>query len=329
MRTAGSTGLRIAMAAIGCCALVAQGAHAPGPQRPIGELPVVATLKVGTTADWVAVTNDAVWVGSTGPFAVHHINPKTNRIVASVELPGEPCAGLAVGFGSLWVPLCTQPASLARVDLESNRLVSVRKVPGVAGEGSVTTSDDSVWLITDQAGSELSRIDPKSATVRQTVSVPKGSFNPMHHKGLIWITRVDGAEVTAVDAKTGAVVATAATGPKPRFLAGAGGMIWTLNQGDGSLTQIDATAHRALQTIPLLTPGSGGDIRAVGDEVWTTMKRVPLTLIDAKGVKVRCQWVGPGGDSLGIGHGSIWLTDYRGGTVSRITLADARTCASS
>src|SRR6185503_11473671 len=95
------------------------------PQRPMADLRVVATVNVGETADWVAVTRDAVWVGSTGPHAVHHIDPRTNRIVASVMLPGEPCAGLAVGFGSLWVPLCTKPASLARVDLKSNRLATV------------------------------------------------------------------------------------------------------------------------------------------------------------------------------------------------------------
>ena len=28
-------------------------------------------------------------------------------------------------------------------------------------------------------------------------------------------------------------------------------------------------------------------------------------------------------DSLGIGHGSIWLTDYHGGTISRIDLSEA------
>jgi virginiamycin B lyase len=33
--------------------------------------------------------------------------------------------------------------------------------------------------------------------------------------------------------------------------------------------------------------------------------------------------VGPGGDSLGIGHEAIWLTDYHAGTISRIELEDA------
>src|SRR5580658_8040899 len=94
----------------------APGATAPAESadvapRSISELVPVATFALGKTADWVAVTSDAVWVGSTGPFAVHRIDPNTNRVIAQVALAGAPCAGLAVGFGSLWVPLCTPTPS--------------------------------------------------------------------------------------------------------------------------------------------------------------------------------------------------------------------------
>jgi virginiamycin B lyase len=96
-------------------------------RRPIGELNRTAVIHLGKTADWVSITPDAVWVGSTGPFAVHRIDPKTNRRIATVRLPGEPCAGLAIGFDSLWVPLCGAVPLLAKVDLKSNQLVSVFK----------------------------------------------------------------------------------------------------------------------------------------------------------------------------------------------------------
>src|SRR5450432_3483118 len=66
-------------------------------RRPISELKPQATFKLGKTADWVAITADAVWVASTGPFAVNRLDPRTNTRLASVELPGEACAGLAVG----------------------------------------------------------------------------------------------------------------------------------------------------------------------------------------------------------------------------------------
>jgi hypothetical protein len=38
---------------------------------------------------------------------------------------------------------------------------------------------------------------------------------------------------------------------------------------------------------------------------------------------VRRQWLGAGGDSLAVGHDSIWLTDYHRGVILRLRLADA------
>jgi hypothetical protein len=69
-------------------------------RRAMSELIPLATIHLGKTADWVAITPDAVWVGGTGPFAVHKIDPQTNTRVATVKLQGEPCSGLALGFGS-------------------------------------------------------------------------------------------------------------------------------------------------------------------------------------------------------------------------------------
>ena len=286
--------------------------------RSMSELKSKVTLHLGKTADWVAIAPHAVWVGSSGPFAVHEIDSKTNKRIATVRLPGEPCAGLAIGFGSLWVPLCGKPKMLAKVDLESHRLVSTFAVGPAAAEGGVTVSPDSVWLV-DKDGS-LARIDPDTGVVRQTVRVPPGSFNPFYRDGEVWVTRAGGAEITAVDAVTGVVSASAQTGPGPRFLTAGAGAIWTLNQGDGSLTRVDLMTKKTTKTIALGTPGHGGDISFGGGMVWTTVWKTPLSVIDGASATLLCQWRGPGGDSLGIGDGAIWLTDYRAGTLSKFDL---------
>jgi streptogramin lyase len=291
--------------------------------RAMGELVPQATIHLGKTADWVVVTPDAVWVGSTGPYAVHRIDPKRNKLVATVPLAGEPCAGMTAGFNSLWVPLCGSPATLARVDLRSNALTAVFTVGPAAAEGGVATSPQGVWLVLDKFG-KLARIDPGSGAVQQIVSVPPGSYNPIYRDGVIWVTRADGSEITRVDAANGKILSSIPTGPGPRFLAGGDGKIWTLNQGDGSLTRIDAQNVGLTKTIALGTPGHGGDIALGGGMVWTTMPKVPLSAVDVATGAVQCQWVGPGGDSLAIGHGSIWLTDYNAGTISRIDLGQAQ-----
>ena len=322
---------RLAAAAIAIGFLVSHAFDAEArdaARRPMSELKPQAVLHLGKTADWVAITPDAVWVGSTEPNAAHRIDPRTNAVVATVALDGEPCAGLAVELDSLWVPLCGTSPTLAKIDLATNRLAASFKVAGVSSEGGVTTSADSVWLVVDKDGT-LARIDPANGEVRQKVRVPAGSYNPRFNEGVVWVTRADGAEITAVDAKTGEIGATVRTGPGPRFLTAGAGAIWTLDQRDGTLTRIDASGTHATKTIALDTPGHGGDIAFGGGMIWTTMMKTPLSMIDAATNTLRCQWTGAGGDSLGIGHGAIWLTDYHGGTVSRYDLDETkRVCAS-
>jgi streptogramin lyase len=315
-----STPAVIALILLGVCARAAPAASA-AQVHPIAELKPQAVLHLGATADWVAITADAVWVGSTGPHAVHRIDPQSNRVVATVPLPGEPCAGLATGFGSLWVPLCTNPSSLARVDLRRNALTAVYKVGPAAAEGGVTTSLDSVWLMGDAKGTLL-RIDPQSGTVRQKIALASGSYNPRYHNGRVWVTRAEGAQVSSVDADTGKIIAVTASGPHPRFLAIDAEAVWTLNQGDGSLSRIDPATQRLVTGVALKTPGHGGDISLGGGLVWTTMIKTPLSAVDASTNTLLCQWVGAGGDSLGIGHGAIWLTDYHGGTITRYGLEE-------
>jgi virginiamycin B lyase len=290
-------------------------------QRPFAGLKPAATIRVGKTADWVAITTDAVWVGSTAPNAVHRIDPTTNREVARVTLPGKACAGLVPGFGSLWVPLCAARPALAKVDLSSNRLVAVLGF-GTAAECGITASEDSIWLVVDDQGT-LARIDPAKESISQTVHLPPGSCNPRYSHGVVWVTNAKAAELTAVDAKSGAILSTIPTGPQPRFLTDGADSIWTLNQGDGSLTQIDMRTRRATGSVALGTPGHGGDIAFGASMVWTTMIGTPLTAIDPTTRGVVRQWVGPGGDSLAFGHNGVWLTDFHKGTIARFRSEDA------
>src|SRR5205085_5884606 len=179
-----------------------------------------------------------------------------------------------------------------------------------------------VWLVVDKDGS-LARIDSRTGKIHQIIRVPRGSYNPHYADGLVWVTRAEGAEVPAIDSRPGAIVATVPSGPNPRFLTAGAGAIWTLNQGDGSLTRIDIHSRKVTNTIPLGIPGHGGDISFGRGMIWTTFKNVPLSVIDAASVALHCQWTGPDGDSLSVADDAIWLTEYHAGTISRIDLKDA------
>jgi virginiamycin B lyase len=305
-------------------AVATQPANAPKPgvkglQVPFAALKSSARLRIGGTADWVLVTGDAVWVAGTKPYSVQHIDPITNRIVAKIALPAEACSGLAFGFGSVWVPVCGKKPALVRVDAQQSKVIATLPIPPAGKEGGIATSIDSVWMVTDKAGT-LNRIDPSTNSVRQKIRLPPGSYNPLFSDGIVWITGVESGVVTAVDADTGKVLESVPVGPKPRFFTAGAGSIWTLNQGDGTVTRVDEKNRKVIATIQVGIPGAGGDIGYGADSVWPTVFDVPLTRIDATTNRVVKQWTGKGGDSLRFGFGSLWITDYKRGLLSRIPI---------
>ncbi len=292
-------------------------------QVPFSSLKPSATIKVGGTADWVLIGEDAVWVASTNPSAVVRIDPATNQIVAVVAVPGEACSGLASSFGSVWVPICGTHAGLVRIDANANKVSAILPEAPAGPEGGIASSDDSVWMVTDKKGT-LIRIDPVHNTVRQKITIPPGSFNPVYGHGTVWITGVESNVLIAVDASTGRVLDSISVGPKPRFLTSGGGSIWTLNQGDGTISRVDEKSRRVVATIAAGTPGPGGDIGYGADSVWSTVFDIPLTRVEAATSAVVTQWVGQGGDSLRVGFDSLWITDYRKGLISRIPMDELK-----
>jgi len=283
----------------------------------MSELKPTATIELGGKPDWTVVTDDAVWVSNSELHAIQRIDPKANKVVAKVDLAGEPCSGLAFGFGSVWSPICEGQKGLARIDAKTNRVIAVLPVVPVDSEGSIAVSDDSIWLATGHDG-RLARIDPNTNSVRQEIHLPVGSYNPMHSDGIVWVTSVEKGVLTPVKADSGEVLAPIAVGPKPRFLTAGAGSIWILNQGDGSETRVDAKTRKVISNISAGIPGYGGEICYGHGAVWATVIEIPLTKIDAKTSRVVKQWVGPGGDSVRYGLGSIWLTDLLHGKMLRL-----------
>jgi virginiamycin B lyase len=323
--------MKVALALILAASTLATVAQTPGSegnvpkpgikdvQVPFASIRASATIKVGGTADWVLVTDDAVWVASTKPYAVLRIDPSTNKILATIRVPGEACSGLASGFASIWVPLCGKKAALVRVDATRNRISAILPILPAGPEGGITASEDSVWIVSDKNGT-LNRIDPSTNHVRQKISILPGSYNPLFSNGIVWVTGAESSLLTAVDAATGKVLESMPVGPKPRFLTVGGGSVWTLNQGDGTVSRVDEKSRKVIATIQVGIPGAGGDIGYGGESVWPTVLAVPLTRIDASTNKVVRQWVGKGGDSIRLGFDSLWLTDYKQGLLSRISI---------
>ncbi len=105
----------------------------------------------------VAVDEGAVWVTSPNRGIVTRLDPKTNEVVAEIEVPGFP-EGIVSAFDSVWVASPDPPDGVngvvSRIDPATNEVVLAIPVDNLpeylaAGEGGVwvTSNDGTVKLI--------------------------------------------------------------------------------------------------------------------------------------------------------------------------------------
>jgi len=294
------------------------GVATPGVRREMSSLTPEAVFQTEGSPDWQVTTAEAEWVSNAPKGTVHRLDPKSNTVTAVIPVGKRPCSGLAAGFGSIWVPNCGDK-TISRIDIQTNQVVATIPVAPAASEGGIAASPETVWLVTDAKGI-LSRIDPASNMVTAEVIVPPNSAGVTYGEGAVWVTSPDSNMLTGVDPHTNTVIHSVEVGPQPRFVTTGAGSVWTLNQGDGTVSRVDAKTGTVLAHIEVGVPGTGGEIAFGDGHVWATVFEIPISEIDPATNQVVKQWFGPGGDSIRVAHGSIWLSNLRDGNVWRLSL---------
>ena len=66
--------------------------------------------------------------------------------------------------------------------------------------------------------------------------------------------------------------------------------MWTLNQGDGSISRVDVATNKVVATIQAGLSGRGGEIAVGEGSVWVTLFEFPITRIDPSTNKVAQQF---------------------------------------
>ncbi len=291
------------------------GVSTPGVKIPITKLTPDAVFDVPGVPDWLAI-DEQVWVSNAPKNSVSRLDPKTNKVLATISVGKEPGSGLATGFGSLWVPNCGD-GTISRVDLEKGEVTATFRCPVADSEGGLATGAGSVWAVKD-SGDKLVRIDPAKNEIAAEIAVPAGSVAVAFGEGAVWVTSPAMSVLTRVDPATNKLVETIPVGPKPRFLTVGAGSVWTLNQGDGSISRVDAKTNKVVATVAAGIPGGGGEIAFGEGSIWATVWEYPITRIDPATNAVVQQFTGAGGDSIRVGHGSVWLSNVRMGNVWRL-----------
>ncbi len=218
----------------------------------------------------IATGEGFVWVPDVGAKKLYQIDPKTNAIVNTFDLPISGSEGsIAVGAGSVWIA-----------------------VDNAQGKSR-----------------EMKRLDVKSGKIVETIQFPDSAAGVTFENNTAYVTSPSGGEVYAIDASTNKLKERIKVGAGPRFISSGAGSVWVLNQQDGNVVRIDPKTNKVISTIDAKLPGGGGDITYGEGSIWVTMPGVPVVRINPETNKIEEEYKGYGmGDAIRVGYGSVWVS---------------------
>lgn len=173
------------------------------------------------------------------------------------------------------------------------------------------------WATSYDEGT-LTRIDPSTSTVVQTIPVGHGASGVAIDAGDAWVAEALNDRLARVSLATNQVVEQIPVGQGPVAVAAGAGAIWVANDGDGTVTRVDPSTGAVSRTTPV---GSSPVAVAVGDGgVWVALQGSnSVAQLDAQtGQVVRTISVGSGPSAIAIGSGGVWVTNQLDSTVSLI-----------
>ena len=231
--------------------------------------------------------------------------------------------GAAIALGSGDSPTASRPNALGSIELSGTRVsrwVDVGDKPvGVAsGAGSI-------WVANEES-STVSRIDPVSNEVEQTIPMPGRPVVVAFEDDALWISIPENGTVLRLNPDTNTVVQTIEAGNEPIDIAAADGELWTANRLEHSVTRIDTESGAELATIAVGRSPTG---IAVGDHVWVTNGADgTVSQIDrSTGHVIREIAVGSNPADVAVGRGFVWVANNLDGTVSKLDPNDGRVLA--
>ena len=277
-------------------------------------------------ADWLQVVDGHTWTTlmGVGGAVVQELDATTGAPRASVKMPGPTCTAMDAGYGSLWAAACSgDSSSVVRIDPSTGAVTDRVRIAGeVVGEGSVASSEGSVWIVTASPDRTLVRIDPRTAHVVAETPLPPGVAAVRAGLGVVWATDPDMGELLRLDPETGEIVATIEVGAGARFFAVGAGAVWVQNNGDGTVSRVDPTTDEVVATIVVDDfPVDGGDLAVGGGFVWARVSSWLVSKIDPATNTVVARYGPPAGSgSVAADDDAVWISAHDEDVVYRLPL---------
>lgn len=219
---------------------------------------------------------------------------------------GQPPLRIAAASEAIWVT-SEGDGTLTRLDPESGAVVGEPLELG-AGIAGVAVGEGSVW-VTDPPRGELLRIDPQSGAVSQRIAVG-GRPGPVAFGGYrVWVSDLDGAGITAVNAKGGRVfergIEPAAA---PLRLASGGGGLWVAIAETNRVRRVDLGTTAVSR--PIIVGANPAGLTVAGGRLWVansgsdTVTTVDLQTRTVVGAPIE---VGARPGGVAAGTSTVWV----------------------
>jgi glyoxylase-like metal-dependent hydrolase (beta-lactamase superfamily II)/DNA-binding beta-propeller fold protein YncE len=147
---------------------------------------VVARIDVLTNSFAVTYGNHGLWITNTKNASVQKVDPKSNKVVSPIKVGKEP-RFLAVGFNAVWT-LNQEDGTVSKIEATTNEVTTIDvNVKGSGGD--ITTGSKYVYVRAKKT--LLSVIDPETNKVIQRFGPTAGSGAVAVENGRVWITAHD------------------------------------------------------------------------------------------------------------------------------------------
>jgi virginiamycin B lyase len=205
-------------------------------------------ILTGEAPDAIAAGGDRVWVAHTLGRSVAGIDPRTDKVVESVEVASR-ATDVIYGEGSVWVSL--GPAhKVQRVDPARRRAITPTIETGL-GPAGLAAGAGSIW-VANQFDYTVSRIDPATNKVVATIKVGIQPTDLAMGEGALWVTNSNDDSVMRIDPATNRVVATIRLeGTNPTDIAVGLGAVWVAQATSNTLARIDPDDNKQTDELPL------------------------------------------------------------------------------
>jgi YVTN family beta-propeller protein len=310
----------------------ARGASPPrsgraNPRRIAIAAALLAAAVVGALLVVVRATDDGPSVVKVTAPALVAIDPKTNRVVASIPVGSKP-ASVAFGNGSVWVGDAAD-GTVTRIDPVTRTAV---KTIGIAAPAiDLAAGDGSIWAATGGFGT-IVRIDPTANDVARRIQLGAPS-NPIvpaasavaEGNGQLWVGTFDG--LAEFDPGSGRLEGKVDLGKSAAHQIALGnGTVWAsldtsyARAVDASSRHLTAQFYAGTGVFAIALDSSAVWLAGeYGGQLW---KLVPST-----GATIRTGSAGKGATGIALGFGGVWIASWPDDTLVRVDPATGNVLA--